>query len=212
MSRPASGPARITGSAAALCFALALPLLTRSTAARAEPRPGLRVGLVYAPGVLLGDTSRTEQPGDLLHGLAGGAHNLGAELSLGRSYFRYHLTAAFAVAGGAGGGTGFRLEPATLGVAVPVLERARWRLEVEPTAMVVNVSYLGAADAPGSIVALSSGADLRANLAFGRLFVAASPLGFEVRYAAIDASQAKSHAFSGSAVTYRLRVFVGAEF
>ena len=177
--------------------------------ATAEAAPRLRLGAVYAPSVELSDASRTGDPLDLLHDVAGGSHNLGAELSLGGGLLRYHLTGAASLTGSA---TGLRLEPATLGFAIPVLERPRWRLEVEPTAMLANVTYLEASSSAASIVTLSAGADVRANLAYGHLFVALSPLGFDVRYAAIDGSAPKARAFAGGAATFRLRLFVGVEF
>lgn len=177
--------------------------------ATAEAAPALRVGAVYAPGVLLSDASRTGDPADVLHAVAGGTHNLGAELSLGGRMLRYHLTGALSLAGSA---TGLRLEPATLGFALPLLARHGWRLEVEPTAMLANVTYLEGASSTASVVALSAGADVRANLAYGHLFVALSPLGLDVRYAGIDGSAPKARAFAGGAATFRLRVFVGVEF
>lgn len=171
--------------------------------------PRLRVGFVYAPTILASDSSRTKALDDPLHGVATGAHHLGVEVSLGSSYFRYHLALAFSAADNA---TGVRIEPTTLGVAIPLLKKPKFRLELEPTARIIDVSYLGASTDPGSAVTVSSGADVRANLAFGRLFVAVSPLGFDVRYAGIDASAPKARAFAGAAVYYRLRLFVGAEF
>ncbi|HQY59999.1 MAG: hypothetical protein IPQ09_02530 [Myxococcales bacterium] len=178
-------------------------------ATQAEAAPTLRIGAVYAPGIELSDASRTGDPADVLHAVAGGTHNLGAELSLGGGLLRYHLTGAVSLAASA---TGLRVEPATLGFAIPLFTRPRWRLEVEPTAMLANVTYLEGGSSAASIVALSAGADVRANLAYGHFFVALSPLGFDVRYAAIDGSAAKARAFAGGAATFRLRLFVGVEF
>lgn len=177
--------------------------------ASAEAAPRLRLGAVYAPGVELSDASRTGDPADILHDVAGGTHNLGAELSLGGGLLRYHLSGMASLTGSA---TGLRLEPATLGFAIPVLDRPRWRLEIEPTAMLANVTYLEGGSSAASVVTLSAGADVRANLAYGHLFVAVSPLGFDVRYAGIDGSAPKARAFAGGAATFRLRVFVGVEF
>ncbi len=172
--------------------------------------PNVHVGLVYAPTILVSDASRSGAVDDPLHGVSTGAHHLGVELALGSGYFRYHLTVAFSAATGA---TGLRVEPTTLGLAIPLLKKPAFRLEVEPTAMILNVSYLGASDAPGSLATVSSGADVRANIAIGKhFFVSASPLGFDVRYAGIDASAAKAKGFAGAAAYYRLRLVIGAEF
>lgn len=185
---------------------------SKGAAAQAPPvhEPNVRVGLVYAPTILVSDASRSGAIDDPLHGVSTGAHHLGVELALGSGYFRYHLTFAFSAATGA---TGLRIEPTTLGLAIPLLKKPAFRLEVEPTAMILNVSYLGASDAPGSLATVSSGADVRANLTIGKhFFVSASPLGFDVRYAGIDASAAKAKGFAGAAAYYRLRLVIGAEF
>lgn len=182
------------------------------SAEKAPPKslePGnVRLGLAYAPTVLLSDSSRSKDLADPMHGVATGAHHLGVEASLGSGYFRYHLMVAFSAADGA---TGLRIEPTTLGVAIPLLKKPKYRLEIEPTAHVVDIAYLGADENPGSAVTVSSGADVRVNFAWGKLFFAASPAGFDVRYAGIDASAAKARAFAGAAVYYRLRLFVGFE-
>lgn len=186
---------------------------TCADSAEKEPPPTLkpgsvRLGLAYAPTVLLSDSSRSKDLDDPMHGVATGAHHLGVEASLGSGYFRYHLLVAFSAADGA---TGLRIEPTTLGVAVPLLQRPKYRLEVEPAVHVVDIAYLGANDNPGSAVTVSSGADVRVNFAYGKLFFAASPAGVDVRYAGIDASAAKARAFAGAAIYYRMRLFVGFE-
>ena len=67
------------------------------------PEPNVRVGLVYAPTILVSDASRSGAIDDPLHGVSTGAHHLGVELALGSGYFRYHLTVAFSAATGATG-------------------------------------------------------------------------------------------------------------
>jgi len=181
--------------------------------------PNMRIGLVYAPSIATQQgPSLAEAPINpnakilpLFEGLT--THTVGAELSVGRRYFRYHLTFGLSAATGT---SGVRLEPATFGVAIPIVKREGVRFEIEPTVMALNWNFLsaparnfGGVPKTAAVFIFSTGADVRANLALGRFFLSASPVGFELMYLTLSNW---GNGGGGSAVRYRVRVAAGVEF
>jgi hypothetical protein len=160
--------------------------------------PGTRIGLVYAPS--LGN---------------GVEHVLGAEFAFGKRYVRYHLTVAFATTKpGITSANGVDIEPGTIGVAIPVYVKDRFRLEIEPTAMLLNIHVLSASAGgeTATDLQLGSGADIRLNIAYKGFFTGLSPAGFEIRY--FESIFVNGGTISGTGVAgyYRPRIFIGGEF
>lgn len=169
---------------------------------------GTRIGLVYIPHIPVNSSDLS---------LDTPQHNIGVEFAFGKSYFRYHLTVAYSTVPISGVSVqGVRLEPVTFGVAIPVHRKEGFRVEVEPTFALLNFNVLGISGTrggSGALAAISSGVDVRLNFAFGHFFVAASPLGFDLRWiAAIGADNFGADGGVGAAVDYRPRIFVGGEF
>jgi len=169
---------------------------------------GTRIGFAYMPHVPVNGRNV------LSLGLV--QHNLGVEFAFGRSYFRYHLTVAYAVVSGSNGSLqGARIEPVTFGIGIPVHRKEGFRVEIEPTLALLNFNVLGISGSQGNdggFVALSTGADVRVNLVFGKFFLGLSPLGFDLRWAAAGALNSSAGADVGAAVDYRPRIFIGGEF
>ena len=168
---------------------------------------GTRIGFVYIPHIPV------NKGDDLSFGLT--QHNLGVEFEFGKNYFRYHLTLAYSVISGPGGSLqGARIEPVTFGIAIPVHRKEGFRVEVEPTFALLNLNFLSlsAGRNDGGFAAVSSGADVRVNLVFGKFFLGLSPVGFDIRWAGAGALNTGAGAGTGAAVDYRPRIFVGGEF
>jgi hypothetical protein len=175
-----------------------------------KPKPtngGTRIGFVYVPHVPINDNV-------LSLGVA--QQNVGVEFEFGRSYFRYHLTVAYSVVSGSGGSLqGARIEPVTFGIGIPVHRKEGFRVEIEPTFALLNFNVMGLSGSQGNdggFVAVSTGADVRVNLVFGKFFLGLSPLGFDVRWAGTFAFNNSSGGGLGAGVDYRPRIFVGGEF
>lgn len=169
---------------------------------------GTRIGFVYMPHVPVNSGN------DLSLGLL--QHNLGVEFAFGRSYFRYHLTVAYSVISGTNASLqGARIEPVTFGIGIPIHRKEGFRFELEPTFALLNFNVLGVSGSTrdsGVFVAVSTGADLRANLVFGKFFLGLSPLGFDLRWAAAGQFNSIGGGGLGAAVDYRPRIFIGGEF
>ena len=162
--------------------------------------PGTRIGLVYTPSF----------PVDRNQSLAfdTATHNIGAEFEFGKSYFRYHLTVAYSTTTFSTlSVSGIRLEPATLGIGIPVHKTEKLRVEIEPTFALVNFAFLGASG--GGIATISSGGDIRVNLAISHFFVALAPAGVDVRYLAAGTGGKSAN---GIGVEFKPRLFIGGEF
>jgi len=177
-----------------------------------NPNGGTRIGLVYVPHFPLNTGNA------LSFGLP--QHNIGAEFSFGKSYFRYHLTIAYSVISGSTASLqGVRIEPLTFGVAVPVHRKDTFRIEIEPTFALLNLNFMGLSGVRGGgggFGAVSAGADVRVNLVFNHFFLGLSPLGFDLRWfaagALIAGVESGADASLGAAVEYRPRLFIGGEF
>ncbi|MFO0641373.1 MAG: hypothetical protein U0183_19285 [Polyangiaceae bacterium] len=165
--------------------------------------PGTRIGAVYFPHIPLNGNNDLSL--DALQ------HHIGVEFSFGKSLVRYHLTLAYSQAKiGVASIQGFRIEPATLGFGFNAHKTEKMRVEIEPTIAILNLSAAGANNA--GFAALSSGIDVRVNLVFGHFHLGLSPVGLDVRWAAAGAALGGAGAGLGSAVDFRPRIFVGAEF
>ncbi len=165
----------------------------------AEPKePGTRITLAYVPNIPLNTNNPTSYR-EL-------EHNLGLEFIFGKT-FRYHLLVAFSALGGA---YGFRFEPLSFGVGIPVFKKEGLRVEVEPGFQLLNLNLLAGGNAGLASAAL--GGDLRVNLALGKFFVSLAPVGIELRYALAGFSGRFSGGATGSALDFRPRLLVGLEF
>ncbi len=164
--------------------------------------PGTRIGLVYTPSF----------PVDKTQSLAfdSPTHNIGAEFAFGKSYFRYHLTVAYSTTTRSNSVTlnGLRLEPATFGIGIPVHKTEKLRIEIEPTFALLNFNFLGVDGGGGGIAAVSSGGDIRVNLAISHFFVAIAPAGVDVRYLRAGGGSSTT----GIGVEFKPRLFIGGEF
>lgn len=171
-----------------------------------KPKPlngGTRIGFVYFPHIPVNSTAKLSLPNP--------EHNLGVEFEFGKNAFRYHLTVAFStMSAGFASLQGVRLEPVTFGVGIPVYRKESTRIEIEPTFALLNLNFLGTDNA--GFAAVSSGADVRVNLVFGKFFLGLSPLGFDLRWAGGGSGLGGSSGGIGSAVDFRPRLFIGGEF
>jgi hypothetical protein len=165
--------------------------------------PGTRIGLVYTPSF----------PVDKTQSLALDAptHNIGVEFEFGKSLFRYHLTVAYSTTTLSSLRlNGLRLEPATFGIGIPIHKTEKLRVEIEPTFAVLNFNFLGAAggNGGGGLAMVSSGGDIRVNLAISHFFVSVAPAGVDVRYLAAGTGGSAT----GIGVEFKPRIFIGGEF
>ncbi len=180
--------------------------LERATGISVAPRasegdrplaPSGRIGFGYAPVLASAGGARFESP----------VHNIGADWSPGSGFFRYHVAAFVTLHNFGSILAGFRLEPATFGVALPVFTSPTIRVEIEPAIRAIDLMFH--AGSGTALYYMSSGIDARVNVTYKSFLASVSPAGLDVRYLTVLAENGGVERVEGIGIDYRIRIMAG---